>query len=476
MNISGFKLGLMLWAALVLAGCAVGPDFVAPDAPKDGAYTPGGNPTTTGDQRQSFKDAQDVEGQWWQRFGSPTLNQLIETGLKNNPSVLATQASLDSARAKALAEKESLFVPSVEADLMASRQKFSTSSVGQPGHHYVFNLAYAQVGVTYNLDLFGGNRRQLEAFMAQADASEYLFQAARMTLVSNMVTTSIREAGLRAQINELKKQIQWEQEILSIARAREASGAISAMDVKSQEVSLANLAANLPPLVRQLNAFQHQLSVYLGRSPGATELKGVAYEELKLPADLPVMVPSLLVRRRPDVLVSEANLHQATAELGVTVAAVYPNLSLSANYGEPVWNLSATLLQPLFNGGALENSKNAAEARVRQAAFQYQSTVLSAFQSVADTLRALESDADLLKHQTTTRSALESQLQAAEAQYRAGGIAYITLIQTRERLSQAEFAVIQTETNRLCDTAALYLAMGGGWWNREQTTNGTEKP
>jgi NodT family efflux transporter outer membrane factor (OMF) lipoprotein len=473
----------------------VGPDFVQPADPAAKAYTPGGNPAATSTTEgaevtvQNFKEGSEPDSRWWQRFGSSALDELVQLGLNNSPTVLAAQATLENARYTAAAERESLFVPNVSASLSDTREQFSTASIGQPGHHYLFNLANAQVGVTYNLDLFGGNRRQLESFMAQAEASGYLWQAARMSLASNMVTVAVREAGLNSQVALLKRQIALEQELLSIARSREQVGAISAMDVKTQEVNLANLAASLPPLEKQLNAYHHQLSVYLGRSPAEGVPQTIAFDSFKLPTDLPVLVPSSLVHRRPDILASSANLHQATAELGVATAAVYPNLSLSASYGVvgsrsadlfsskgPVWSLGGSVLQPIFNGGALEASKNAAEARVRQAAFQYQATVLTAFQNVADSLRALESDANLEGSQRLSLKALESQWQAGQTQYQVGGIAYTTLLQMEERQLAAKSALIQTQTNRLCDTAALYLAMGGGWWEQDKSSREADKP
>lgn len=488
------KIGCVL-LPFCLLGCAVGPDFVQPEDPTATTYTPGKNPaitTQTGSDAQpgqSFKPANEVDNLWWQRFGSSELSSLVDLGLTNNPNLLAAQATLENARYTAVAERESLFVPSISASVSDTRERFSSASIGMPGNRYLFNLANAQVGVSYNLDLFGGNRRALESFMAQAEASGYLWQAARMTLVTNIVTTSIRSAGLAAQIRELKRQIALEQQMVEIARSRERLGAISVMEVKTQEISLSNLTAGLPPLEKQWNAYQHQLAVYLGRSPAEGVPQSVVFESLKLPTDLPVLVPSRLVHRRPDILASAASLHQATAELGVATAAVYPNLSLSASYGAvgprsadlfsskgPVWSLGGTLLQPLFNGGALEASKNAAEARVRQAAFQYQNTVLSAFQNVADGLRALESDAGLMQDQTQAYQALQTQWQAGQGQYRVGGISYLNLLQAEERVSVAQSALIQTQTNRLCDTAALYLAMGGGWWDQDQSKRETDKP
>ncbi|NDU91218.1 MAG: efflux transporter outer membrane subunit, partial [Ferrovum sp.] len=245
----------------------------------------------------------------------------------------------------------------------------------------------------------------------------------------------------------------------------------------------AQTRATIPALQKQLAQTRHQLAVYVGKFPGEDGLPRFELKDLVLPQQLPVSVPSALVRQRPDILVSEAQLHQATANLGMTIAGAYPNVTLSAslgslatrpgdlfNTGSTIWSLGGNLVQPLFRGGALEAEQRAAQAALDQAAAQYRQTVLNAFQNVADVLRALEADAAMLSAQTDAAGASRRSLTLAQAQYASGGISFLTLLSAEERDHQTQLALIQAQATRLADSAALFLAMGGGWWNQNGVT------
>ena len=478
------------WLPLaLLAGCSpVGPDFVRPAAPAVAHYTegsqPGGTPavrTRDGDA-QAFVSGAEVPSDWWRLFHSKKLDDLIEKALQHSPTIDAARAALENAREYANAQRGNLMFPAVNAQLGETRQRLSPEAFGFPGSPTTFSLTNANVGVSYTLDFFGANRRQLEGLEAQAEAESHLLRAAQATLAANIATTAIREAGLRAQIKASRSVAEVEKRTLEILQARERLGGVSDMEVQQQRATLSQTQASIPALERQLAQARHQLAVYAGEFPADAQLPQFELDDLQLPQKLPVSLPSALVHQRPDILVSEAMLHQATANLGMTIAGVYPNVTLSASYGamalvpgtlmnpgSTVWNLGTNLAQPLFRGGALEAGERAAQAALEQAAAQYRQTVLAAFQNVADVLRTLETDAGTLAAQADNADASRRSLALAQAQYANGGISFLGLLTAQEHDSQAQIALVQAQSARLADSAALFLAMGGGWWNKPGT-------
>lgn len=472
---------LVVALPLLLAGCGmVGPDFMKPAAPTVATYTEGVQPAVTSGTAsgQTFKLEQNIPRDWWTLFHSPALNELITTGLKNSPTVMAAEAAFVNARESANVGRDTLSVPAVDANVSEERQRLSTATFGLPGGSHTFNLTNATVGVSYTLDLFGGNRRRIESLEAQVEASGYLLQAARITLAANIATTAIREAALRAQIRSTEDMIQLEGRNLDILLKRETLGAVSQTEVQVQRTTLAQTRASLPALQRQLAQTRHQLAAYVGRFPGEAGLSTFELEGLTLPQQLPLSVPSALVRQRPDIQVAEAQLHQATADMGVSISNAYPNITLSSSFGSiatrpadmlssiaPIWSLGAGIAQPLFHGGALEAGQRAAQAALDQSAAQYRQSVLNAFQNVADVLRALETDDVALAAQTQATDAAHRSMTLAQAQYAAGAISYLTLLAAQDRDSQVRLNLVQAQANRFADTAALFLALGGGWWN-----------
>lgn len=474
------------WPLLLLAGCSpVGPDFVRPAAPPVQQYTEGAQPRKTVASRaqdgaaQAFVSGAEIPADWWRLFHSSKLDGLIEKALQNSPTIAAAQAALVNAREYAAAQRGNLMFPAVNAQLGETRQRLSPEAFGFPGSPSTFSLTNANVGVSYTLDFFGANRRQLEGLEAQTEAEGHLLKAAQATLAANIATTAIREAALRAQIRASQAVAGTERKTLDILETREQLGAVSDLDVQQQRATLSQTQATIPALERQLAQARHQLAVYAGEFPAGSGLPEFELDELKLPENLPVSLPSDLIHQRPDILVSEAQLHQATANLGLTMAGVYPNVTLSASYGamalvpgsmlnpgSTVWNLGTNLAQPLFRGGALEAGERAAQAAVEQAAAQYRQTVLTAFQNVADVLRTLETDAGILAAQSDNVDASRHSLALAQAQYASGSISFLGLLTAEEHDSQAQIALVQARSARLADSAALFLAMGGGWWNQ----------
>ncbi len=416
-------------------------------------------------------------------FGSDELNTLIEDGLARNPSLTAATAAVQEARENLRAASGSLLYPNVDAGLSASKQKISGKSFG--GASERFSLLNASVDVSYTLDMFGGSRRQLEGLSAQVDYQRFQYEAAYLTLTASLVTTAIQEASLAAQIATTKEIVAAEERQLVLIKKQFELGAVAKEAVLIQQSELAKTRATLPLLQKQLAVTRHALAALTGRLPGEGGLPTFDLDSLHLPVSLPVSLPSTLVRQRPDIRAGEALLHQASAAVGVATADLYPKITLSGGYGvesnslgdlfagqNTVWNLGADLLQPLFHGGELEASRRAAVAAYNQAAAEYRTTVLQAFQNVADVLRALDSDAKALQAQAEADSAASANLELTRRQFQLGATNYLTLLVAQQDYQQGRLGLITARAQRYADTAALFEALGGGWWNRPMVPAG----
>lgn len=469
----------------LLSGCAVGPDFRRPDAPPVARYTPQPLPAQTastevkGGETQRFVQDMDIPGQWWTLFRSQPLNDLIEQALKANPDLEAALAALRSARENVYAQQGAYF-PSVDASFSPSRQKTAgvLGSALADGSN-VFSLHTAQVAVSYVPDLFGGTRRQVESLKAQAESQRFQVEATYLTLVSNVVAAAVEEAALRGEIAATRRIIEIQSQSLDLLRRQYALGQIADADVAAQEATLAQSQATLPPLEKQLAQQRDLLARLVGRFPSEEIAAKFELAALELPQELPVSLPAKLVAQRPDVRSAEEQLHAASAEIGVNVANRLPNITLSANLGSTAtalsqlftagtgfWSLAGSVTQPIFQGGTLLHRQRAAEAAYDQAAAQYRGTVLTAFQNVADTLHAIQSDADALKAAVTAERAAARSLAIVRRQLELGDVSYLALLNAEQTYQQAEINLVQAQANRYADTAALFQALGGGWWNR----------
>ncbi len=483
-SLRGVCLGF-LTAALV-AACAVGPDFHAPAPPATTHYTRAPEPTGTvaapgaSGTAQNFSSERDIPADWWTLYHSSALDELVREALADSPTVQAAQATLRTAVETWKANRGGLLLPAVNATGSATRQKEPGAAFGQPGNSILFNLFDASVGVTYRLDLFGASRRQVEAYYAQADYQRWEFEAARLTLTANVVTTAVNIASLHAQIAALTDIIVSEREQLKVVQRQFDAGAASRSDLLAQQTQVAENEAQLPALEKQLAQAQHRLAVLVGRTPDDATVPDFTLDQLTLPADLPLSLPAKLVRQRPDVQASEALLHQSTAQLGVATANMYPQLNLTGSIGSETttasqlfktgtsaWNIGGSLTQPLFHGGELLGLKRAARADLDRATAQYRGTVLGALQDVADTLRALEADARTLQADLITETDAQDTLNMTKLQYKVGGVSYLTLLNAERVYLQARQNRVQAEAARYADTAALFQALGGGWWNRQ---------
>jgi NodT family efflux transporter outer membrane factor (OMF) lipoprotein len=466
---------LTLLVALAVAGCAVGPDYRRPDAPAVGRFTDQPLPSATTGDAQRFLQGRDVPARWWTTFDNAELTRRVNTALEHSPSIASAQAALRQARENALAAGAVSF-PSIDASAGVTRQKQSGAAFGGAFTFAPLTVYNASVSVSYGIDLFGGTRRAIETQAALADVQQAQTDATYLTLAANVVTASMKEASLREQLRATEEILDSQRKSLHIAEQQQQFGATSLSDTLAVRTQLASTEATLPPLRAQLAATRNQLATYLGTTPAQLELSPLQLDAITLPKDIPVSLPSALVEQRPDIRAASAQLHAATAQVGVATAAMLPQISLSGSGGSQTlhagelfsagtraWSLGLGLTQPLFHGGELRHKKRAAQAGLDKALADWQQTVLVAFQNVADALQALQFDAQGLAAQISADDAASRQLALTRQQYQLGATGYLDLLNAERSYQQAHVALIQARAARLADTAALYAALGGGW-------------
>jgi len=469
---------------LVLSGCSVGPDFQRPGAPAAESYTEGAiGPTASapvaGGEEQRISPGRDLPEQWWKLFESRDLNSLVEVALKKNPNIAAAEAALRQAQELVYAQR-GFYWPTVQANYMRSRQRNSaTLSSPLNSAENIFALHTAQVTVSYVPDVFGLNRRAVESLEAQAEAQRFQLEAAYLALSSNVVSAAVQEASLRAQIDAARKIIDVNTRATKILRGQFALGFVAGLDVAAQEAALAQALQALPPLQKQLEQTRDLLKALTGRFPGDQLAETFELSTLRLPQELPLSLPSQLVNQRPDVRAAEAQLHAASAQIGVAVAAMVPQFAITGagggtatTFGQMLvgdnkfWAIAGSITQTLFAGGTLLHRKHAAEAAFDQAAAQYKATVILALQNVADVLQALQADAETLKAAVEAERATKKTLDLVTKQLEYGYVNYLALLNAQQAYQQALVALAQARASRFSDSAALFQALGGGWWNR----------
>jgi NodT family efflux transporter outer membrane factor (OMF) lipoprotein len=485
--IANRKLSFLLVAVLILvfAGCTVGPKYKKPVAPADAGYTSApmtttsATPNVVGGEAQQFANGRDIAGEWWELFHSKPLNDLIERSLKANPDIKAAQAALLVARENTAAQR-GYYYPSISAGFGADHSKSSSNlSPVTNTNALTYSLYTPEVSVSFVPDVFGQNRRTVEALKAQEEQARFSLAATHITLSSNVVAAAIQEASLRGQIEATEELITINTDMLGIFRRQLERGYVSRLDVAAQEAQLAQVVATLPPLLKQLAQQRDLLAALSGGFPNQNMTESFELANLQLPQQLPVSLPSQLVEQRPDVRQAEENLHAACALVGVAVANRLPNFTITADAGSMAtifskmftdstgfWDVAGGVMQPIFEGGALIHRERAAKAAYTEAEEQYRSAVLTAFQNVADTLNALQQDADALKTAAAAREAAGVTLDLTKKQYQTGYVNYLGLLNAEQSYQQALINLVQAQANRYADTAALFQALGGGWWNR----------
>ena len=483
-----------LAASFLTAGCAVGPNFKRPAPPPVSTYTATPQPTTAatpgvpGGAAQHLVSGADIPGEWWTLFHSRALNDLVAQALARNADLKAAQAALLVAHENTLAQKGA-YAPQVSAGGTITRQKDPSATLAPvpANNSFAYTLVTPSVSVSYTPDVFGLNKRTVEGLAAQEQATRYQMIATDITLSANVAQAAITEASLEDQIATTNELIGINRQILSLLQFQKSKGYIGGADIAAQQTQLAQLEASLPPLIKQRDQQNDLLAVLTGRYPSQTPAQKLTLPSLTLPADLPLSLPSTLVEQRPDVLQAQANMHAASAQIGVATANRLPNITLSANAGSNAlaisqlfgpgtgfWNIGAALLAPIFDGGTRLHQLRGARYAYQQSAEQYRGTVLTAFQNVADTLVALEQDANALKSTAAATDAAKSSLDISRLQYKDGYAAYLAVLNAEQAYQQARLSLVQAEASRFTDTVALFQALGGGWWHQPElaSTNG----
>ncbi|MBU0945179.1 MAG: efflux transporter outer membrane subunit [Proteobacteria bacterium] len=467
-----YQLIMTLILSTLLAGCTVGPDFKRPPPPEVETYT--STPIVLGES-QRFSEKGEDNQQWWHELGSPKLNALIDEALSANPTLAGARATLRQANELYVAQAGSSLYPQVGANVGGQRQRSNPSVSGQSGDGQEFSLYSTSVSVHYTFDLVGGSRRALESLAAQVDYQGFQLEGARLTLLADIVTGAVTLARLADQIQATEAILRSQEEQLAMTREGVRLGQIAPDAVLAIQTQVEQTRASIPSLRNQLQQNEHLLAVLVGRAPGTGGLPFFSLREFTLPVDLPLTVPSVLVRSRPDIQAAEALLHAANAEYGVAIAQLYPQLTLSANLGSQalttgalfgsdsaIWSLVGQLTQPLFSPG-LPAQKRAALAAFDAAAANYRMVVLESLRSVADVLRALENDAQRLTALSAAHAAAQGALESIQRQYGLGSVSYVNLLIAQEQVQQVRIALIEAQAHHLIESsAAFYQAMGGG--------------
>jgi NodT family efflux transporter outer membrane factor (OMF) lipoprotein len=467
-----------------IAACAVGPNYKRPTPPADSGYGAASSSGATaaaegaagnaqsGDA-QRFVAGMDIPSEWWTLFKSPKLDVLVERALKGNPNVGAAQAALKQAHELYLAQKTSFF-PNVQGSFGADRSEYPTGTLTAPTNSSAstYSLYTAQLNLTYMPDVFGATRRAVEMAKAQEQSTRFQLEATYLTLTSNVAVTAIKST---------ERLLELQHQLTDTVQKQRALGTASDLDVLAQQSAEAQIAQTLPPLQKQLGQTRDALTALLGRLPAQEPAETFILDDLTLPEDLPVSVPSKLVEQRPDVRQAEENLHAASAEVGIAIADMLPQFAITADVGSSAlqlgrlfspytgfWDAGASLTQTLFDAGELLHKKRAADAALDQAGAQYRAAVILACQNVADTLRALQADADALRASVDAERAARRTWELARHQRELGTISPVAVLDAELAFAQAELSVTQAQANRYSDTAGLFQSLGGGWWNRRE--------
>jgi len=471
---------LALTLSALLAGCAAGPDFKRPAPPTVETYSPhAGNAVVTAtpsaiDGSQRIVPGLAVEAEWWRSFRSARLDAFIADALKQSPSLEAAEANLRQARELQKAHAGSTQLPQAELGASAQRQRFNPGALGQDAAPREFSLYNAGATVRYNLDLAGGNRRAVEALGARADTRGFELQATRLALVGNIATGAIARARIAAQIETTTALVGNLEEQLGIARERVRLGNAARDELFALETQLEQLKAELPTLKQRLAETEHLLATLAGKVPAQGDVPDFTLAEFTLPPELPLVVPSQLVRQRPDILAAEVMVHAANADYGVSVAKMYPQLNLSATLGTQalttealfggasiVWSLIGQLTKTLFNPG-LAHEKRAARAAFDAATANYKVVVLDGLRDVANVLVAVDSNAQILAAQVKAAEAARESLATMQRRYKLGAASHVQVLIAAQQAERAQLAVINVRSERLANSAAFHVAMGGG--------------
>jgi len=483
--LSRLHLSLLMSAGL-LSACAVGPDFKQPDPPKTSRYTESPltqklttAPGVPGGTEQEFIVGADIEAQWWELYKSPELDVLIKKALQQNPTLGAADAALRSAQENVNAQIGGQYFPAIGLNGNAIRQLQPAGIYGLPYGSDTYNLFNTTANVSYKLDVFGSARRAVESAEAQAEVAQFQLEGAYLSLTSNIVTGAVREAALRAQMQATEEILKAQTNLAEVTEKQLVIGTVSKVDVTSQRTLVSSSQVDLFNYERNLAFARNQLAVLVGELPSNANITKFDLSTLHLPEKLPLSVPSSLVRQRPDVRAAEAQLKSTNALVGVATANLLPQFTITGAIGSAaltsttlfgpnaaLWSIAGGIFQPLFQGGKLLAQRRGAMANYEQAVYQYQATVLKAFQEVADSLRALETGSQSLRAASEAEQYAYETLDLVQQQYKLGTASYLSVLYYQNQYQIAKVKSVTAQATRYADTAALFAALGGGWWNR----------
>ena len=467
------------WAALAIlaSACTVGPDFSRPEPPSATAYTKAGGAELSSEDARNYGQhvapGKPVAPEWWKEFGSSDLDAVVDQAVAANRSLAATRETLAEAR-EAVTAAEGVLYPQVDFSASAGGQKSGEAFLGTTQPSPAFGFVSLGPAVSYALDVFGANKRRIEGEAALADYQAYELEAAVLTLSGDVVRQAIALASIRAQIQSVEHILRDDEKNLGLVRSARAAGAVSDVDVVTAESQLANDYTLLPPLRQQLDIARHALAILAGKAPVEWTPPEFDLDLLTLPRELPLRLPSALVHERPDIMAAEAQLHAASATIGVATANLYPQLTLTGSLTQQgldvghlftaagtAWSAIGGLTAPLFHGGELEAERRAAIDGYKSSLARYEEVVLEAFGQVADALRALTHDAEQVATQKHAVRAAEASLVLTRLSYSAGSAGILLVLDAERLYTQARLGLVRAEAQQYADTAQLFLALGG---------------
>jgi NodT family efflux transporter outer membrane factor (OMF) lipoprotein len=466
--------GALLAAICLAGGCAVGPDFQRPDAPHEDRYTaqPLASEGAT-ERAQRLVPGETLAGDWWALFRSDALDTLARRALAGNRTLAQANATLAQMQELVTAKAGALY-PQVGLAAGVGAQKYGAQFLGTQPKPSPFGYFAIGPTVSYALDYTGGIARSVEQQLALAEAQRQQVGAAYLAVTGNAVMLALRSASLQARIATVDAILANDRENVKLVQIAFDAGSVSRLDIVSAQSQLANDATQLPPLRRELGVVRNALAVVLGEAPANARMPDLDLAAIVLPADVPIGIPSELARRRPDILAAEAQLHAATAALGIANANLYPSITLTASTGQQatdfahlfdrasnVWSVAAALVAPIFDAGTLHAEQRAAADALRASAAHYEQTVLEAFGQVADALEALDRDADALDAQARAQDAAQANLTLTRASYREGNVGVLQVLDAQRQYQQARLGYVAASAQRYIDTAQLLLALGG---------------
>ncbi len=474
--------------ALMLGGCTVGPDFRPPAPPASLGYplasTPGsgagaaGSPVIVGAK---------VPERWWEQFANPDLDALIEEALRRNNEIAAAEASLRQYGALADVAGAAR-LPSIDAGVQGEKTRTSRSLSGvlADDKRYNYTLSTAQLSISYPLDVFGGLARRLESARATAEVQAHRLDAARLTIASSTALAAIRLAGIHDQLAAARRAIAFRRAFLAAFLRRHTLGDVGAAEIEAQRAALSRAEAVLPPLIKAEAHERAGIDVLLGREPGSAPIPPIALDALRLPPSMPLTLPADLVAQRPDVRAAEAQMHAASADVGVAVAARLPSITLTGNLGGRAiefgrmfsgGNLFSTLVggiaQPIVRGGALRRQQASAEAALDGARAQYRGVVLAALTNVSDALVALREDREALRAADEGNAAAERNRMMVTRQVELGASGSLEALNAASAAAEAQLRIVDARVTQLSDTVGLFQALGGGWRERNSPPAGS---